>query len=48
MRAKLVMRGLDPRIYPFKRRNGLGAPQRVDARITSAHDEKRDVPQCPG
>jgi len=46
MGAKRVMRGLVPRIYPFRRPIGVWAPQRVDARIKSAHDGMRDVLPC--
>ena len=36
-----VIRGLDPRIDPFKRSDEVSAPRRVDVRIKSAHH--RDV-----
>jgi hypothetical protein len=35
----LVMRRLDRRTYPFGRRNGVGAPERVGPRIEFAGDE---------
>jgi hypothetical protein len=35
-----VMRGLDPRIYPLRRHDGVWAPDRVGPRIKSADDGK--------
>jgi hypothetical protein len=35
----LVVRGLDQRTYPFRCRNAIGAPLRVDPRIECADDE---------
>jgi hypothetical protein len=36
-----VTLGLDPRAHPLRRRGHARAPDRLDARITSAHDGTR-------
>jgi len=36
-----VTLGLDPRAHPLRRRGHARAPERLDARITSAHDGTR-------
>jgi hypothetical protein len=38
-RFPVVMRALDARIYPLRRPDDVRAPDRVDARNKSAHDE---------
>jgi precorrin-3B synthase len=35
-----VTRGLDPRAYPYRRPDGVAAPEWVDARVKPAHDER--------
>jgi hypothetical protein len=34
-----VMRGLDPRTYPFGRHDGVGAPTRVGPRVKPGGDD---------
>jgi hypothetical protein len=38
MNGNNVMRGLDPRTYPLRRLDGVGAPMRVGPRNESAGD----------